>query len=42
MCVEFGIKPLVVNMNNDFGNIHRVPPDVIEKMKARWEVYPAI
>jgi len=42
MCVEFGIKPLVVNMNNDDPNSCRTPSKVIERMKARWEVYPSI
>jgi predicted kinase len=34
---EFGIKPQIIECKGQFGNIHNVPEEVIQKMKARWE-----
>lgn len=36
---EFGISITVLHCENNFGNIHNVPEEVIAKMKARWEPY---
>lgn len=34
---EFGIVPSVVHCQHSFGNIHDVPQETIDKMKARWQ-----
>jgi len=34
---RLGYKVFVVECQNQFGNVHGVPQDVIEKMNARWE-----
>jgi predicted kinase len=34
---EFGYSVFVIECQNDFGNVHGVPDDTIEAMKARWE-----
>lgn len=33
---EFGIVPVVYHCENNFGSVHNVPEDTIQKMKARW------
>lgn len=33
---EFGIVPIVYHCQNDFGSIHDVPEETIERMKTRW------
>lgn len=32
-----GYKVFIVECQNEFGNVHGVPPDVITKMESRWE-----
>jgi predicted kinase len=34
---KFGYSVFVIECQNDFGNIHNVPDDVINNMKNRWE-----
>jgi predicted kinase len=34
---EFGIVPTVMVCQNQFGNVHNVPAEVLERMKARFE-----
>jgi len=38
-CNKNGFEFLVIRMNNDFGNIHNVPEDVIQNMKKRFQDY---
>ncbi len=33
---EFGIVPTVILCQNDWGNIHNVPEETLERMKARF------
>ena len=33
---EFGIVPVVLHCQNDFGSVHNVPEETILKMKDRW------
>lgn len=33
---DLGIVPVVYHCQNDFGSIHDVPKETIDKMKARW------
>lgn len=33
---EFGIVPLVVHCQSNFGSIHNVPEETLAKMKDRW------
>lgn len=32
-----GVEYEILTMNGQYGSIHNVPADVIEKMRARWE-----
>ncbi len=41
MAKEFGCKLTVIECQGQYGNIHNVPEEAIEKMKARWEPYPS-
>ena len=34
---EYGIVPQIITCEGSFRNIHNVPEEVIEKMKARFE-----
>jgi predicted kinase len=34
---KYGYSVFVVEAQNDFGNVHGVPPHVIENMRDRWE-----
>jgi predicted kinase len=34
---EFGIVPTVIHCQNDFGNIHNVPQDVLDRMRNQFE-----
>ena len=34
---KFGIVPIVIHCQNNFGSIHNVPEETIKKMKTRWE-----
>jgi predicted kinase len=34
---EHGIPVHIVHMTGNFGSIHNVPDEAIERMKARWE-----
>lgn len=36
---EFGAEVTVLTCEGDYGNVHGVPDDVIEKMRKRWEQY---
>ena len=40
MAKEFSAKLTVIEVQGDHGNIHNVPEESINKMKARWERYP--
>jgi predicted kinase len=33
---EFGVVPQVIHCQNQYGNIHYVPHDTMERMRARW------
>lgn len=37
MAVEVGATPYVVVVQNDFGNIHNVPPEVVQRMRDEFE-----
>lgn len=34
---KYGYNVFVIHCQNDFGNVHNVPEDVIDKMRARWD-----
>lgn len=34
---EFGIVPTVIHCQNDFGNIHNVPQETLDKMRGQFE-----
>lgn len=34
---QFGYSVFIIVCQNDFGNIHGVPPEAIERMRSRWE-----
>lgn len=34
---QFGYEVFVIVCQNDFGNIHGVPPEAMERMRSRWE-----
>jgi len=34
---QFGYTVFVIVCQNDFGNIHGVPPEATERMRSRWE-----
>lgn len=36
----YNINPIVITCTSDFGNVHNVPQEAIERMKARWVSYP--
>jgi len=36
----WGHKVVVVECTGNYTNIHGVPPDKLEKMKARWQIIP--
>lgn len=40
MASELGITARVMHMTGNFGSIHNVPKDVVDRMKERWEPYP--
>jgi predicted kinase len=37
---ELGASVVVVEVNGNWPNVHGVPQEVIERMRARWEPYP--
>ena len=37
MAHEHGYSSFVVECQSDFGNVHDVPPEAIERMASRWE-----
>ena len=37
MAEKHGYSVFVIECQSDFGNVHDVPPEAIEKMAARWE-----
>lgn len=37
-CQEHGIPCTVIEAKGNYASIHNVPADIIEKMKARWEI----
>lgn len=39
MAKEYGATLQVIECKGDFGNVHNVPSDAIERMRARWEEY---
>ena len=39
MADELGIELVVHTCTEDYGSIHGVPPDAIERMKANWEEF---
>jgi len=34
---KYGYSVSVIECQNDFGNVHDVPPEAIDRMKNRWE-----
>lgn len=36
IALEFGITPVIITMQNDFGNVHAVPQEAIDRMKNRF------
>lgn len=34
---EYGYRVSVIHCENDFGNVHGVPPEAIQRMRDRWE-----
>lgn len=40
MAKEFGIPVKVVEMRNNYGNVHEVPQHVLDTMRNRWEWFP--
>lgn len=38
MAAALNVKVRVIEATGNFKNVHGVPDDIIEKMKARWEV----
>ncbi len=36
---EYNAKIIVLTMEGNHGNVHGVPPEVIKKMRQRWEQY---
>jgi len=43
LAAKYGYKVFVINCENDFGNVHNVPQESIERMAARWEpMHPLI
>ena len=34
---KYGIIPIVIHCQNDFGSVHNVPKETIEKMRKRFE-----
>ena len=39
MAKKYGVDVEVIEMKGDYGTIHDVPEDVIQRMKDRWEDY---
>lgn len=39
MAREFGAKLTVLTCEGNYGSVHDVPPEVVDKMRARWEKY---
>lgn len=39
MAAELGHAVQVIELHADFGNIHGVPDETINKMRARWEAH---
>ena len=37
IAADIGIKMVVVKVTGDYGSIHDVPSETLEKMKARWQ-----
>ena len=35
--LKYGVIWSIVEMKNDYGNIHNVPPETIQGMRNRWE-----
>ena len=42
MAHDYGYKIQVIECKGNFGSVHNVPPETIEKMKARWEEYKPV
>ncbi|MDN3610137.1 ATP-binding protein [Vibrio ostreicida] len=36
---QYGAQLDVIECHNDFGSVHGVTPETIERMKARWQVW---
>jgi len=34
---ELGIKVVVITATGDYGNVHTVPTDVLDRMRSKWE-----
>jgi len=34
---KYGYSVFVIEAQGDFGNVHDVPPEVVERMRLRWE-----
>jgi predicted kinase len=38
--LDMGYPVDVITATGDYGSVHGVPADVIERMRSRWEAYP--
>ncbi len=36
---KYGVEVEVITMREDYGNIHNVPQEVLDRMKSRWEEF---
>lgn len=41
LCKKYNIEYKVIAMKTDYGSIHNVPLDIIQKMRNRWQDYPS-
>jgi predicted kinase len=39
LAAEYGVPFQVIEVHGNFANVHGVPPEAIQRMKARWEPY---
>ena len=37
LCDQYGYTPMVIECQNQFGNVHDVPQEVIDRMILNWE-----
>jgi predicted kinase len=39
MADKYGVRVQVITCEGDYGNIHNVPVETVERMRKRWEKY---